>query len=111
MHFGQYLRSCRLCREMTQESLVAVGMQNIINESKSKKLILDFPSSMMSIDDLKICELRDLESLDRIVSLNTYLDKDYNKNLTGLESEDFNEGWRAAYREPRNSLFYDSQTE
>jgi len=71
------------------QTICEAGMRNIIEESKSKKLILDFPSSMMEIDDLKVYPLGNAGTVDKIVKLNTYLDKNFNNDLTGLEPEDF----------------------
>ncbi len=75
--------------EKIVDNICEAGMRNIIAESKSKKLILDFPSSMMSIDDLKVYPLRNFEMIEKVVKMNTYLDKNFNKDLTELQSEDF----------------------
>jgi len=75
--------------EEIEESICKVGMQNIITESKSKKLILDFPSDSMSIDDLKIYQLKNTDMIDKVININTYLDKDFNQNFTQLETKDF----------------------
>jgi transcriptional regulator with XRE-family HTH domain len=75
--------------EEIEESICQVGMQNIITESKSKKLILDFPSASMSIDDLRIYQLKNFIMIDKVIHLNTYLDKDFSQNFTQLEAEDF----------------------
>jgi len=75
--------------EEIEKNICEAGMRNIIIESKSKKLVLDFPSSMMSIDDLIVYQLREFAMIDKVTRLNTYLDKNFNKDLTGLEPEDF----------------------
>ncbi len=72
-----------------EEELCTIGMKNILTESKSKKLILDFPSSSMSLDEFKIYQLKSTELVDKVVKINTYLDKDFNQDLSQLKDEDF----------------------
>ncbi len=72
-----------------EENICAAGMENILKESKSKELILDFPSAMMAIDELTTYELRDSESLEKATRLNAYLDKHFNHDYTQLSPEDF----------------------
>ncbi len=74
-----------------EEIICETGMRNIIAHSKSKKLILNFPSSMMAIDDLKVYQLidSDIEKIEKSVGLNAYLDKNFNKDLTGLGPDDY----------------------
>jgi len=75
--------------EEIEESLCKVGMKNILKESKSKELILDFPSAMMSLDDLKIYQLKDFNLIDKVIKINTYLDKDFNNDYTQLTDDTF----------------------
>lgn len=75
--------------EEIEKNICKAGMQNIIADSKSKELILDFPSAMMSIDDFKVYQLKNFEMIDKVIKINTYLDKDFNHNFTQLKSEDF----------------------
>ena len=82
-----------------EEQICRVGMQNLLGNSK--KLILDFPSSVICTDDLMIYQLRNTEMLDRIIDINVGLDKDFNKDLTQLESEHFKE-WAL---HPSNSFY------
>ena len=72
-----------------EESICQVGMQNIITESKSKKLILNFPSDSMSIDDLRVYQLKNFIMIDKVININTYLDNDFNQGFTQLEADDF----------------------
>ncbi len=78
-----------LPEEEVEKNICVTGMENIIRDSKSKKLILDFPSAMMAIDDVSTYELRGTESLDKATRLNAYLDKNFNQNYTQLSPEDF----------------------
>jgi transcriptional regulator with XRE-family HTH domain len=77
--------------EDVEKNICETGMHNIIIESKSKKLILDFPSSMMSIDDLSVYQLKNsnFDKIKNIADLNTYLDKNFNKDMTGLTPDEF----------------------
>jgi len=75
--------------EEIEESLCKVGMTNILTGSKSKELILDFPSAMMSLDDLKIYQLKDFNLIDKVIKINTYLDKDFNNDYTQLTDDTF----------------------
>jgi len=72
-----------------EKNICAIGMENVIRDSKSKKLILDFPSAMMAIDDLVTYELRDSDALDKASRLNAYLDKNFNHDYTQLSPADF----------------------
>ena len=75
--------------EEIEESLCKVGMKNILKGSKSKELILDFPSAMMSLDDLKVYQLKDFNFIDKVIKINTYLDKDFNNDYTQLTDDTF----------------------
>lgn len=75
--------------EEIEKIICRSGMQNIIADSKSKELILDFPSAMMSIDDLKIYQLKNFNMIDKVIKINTYLDKDFNHDFTQLQFDDF----------------------
>jgi len=75
--------------EEIEESICKVGMQNIITDSKSKQIILDFPSDSMLLDDFRIYQLKNTTMLNKVLNINTYLDKDFNQNFTQLETEDF----------------------
>ncbi len=75
--------------EEIEEHICKVGMQNIISESKSKQLILDFPSNSMSLDNLSVYQLKNTIMIDKVININTYLDRDFNQNFTQLETGDF----------------------
>jgi len=82
------------------ESLICeVGMKNLLG--KSKKLVLDFPSSVIGIDELKVYHLRNSEQMDRYLEINVDLDQVFNHKYTGLTFEKF----RAWAVNPVNSFF------
>ena len=62
-------------------------MKNLLG--KSKKLILDFPSSVIGIDNLIVHQLRHTVHLDEYLSINVDLDKDFNFDKTCLTLEQF----------------------
>jgi hypothetical protein len=72
-----------------EELICKVGMQNLLG--KSKELVLNFPSSMMSADNLNVYQLRNSEMIDDIIDLNMGLDKDFNHDTSQLQSEQFKE--------------------
>jgi transcriptional regulator with XRE-family HTH domain len=76
-------------QEEIETQLCQVGMMNIIKGSKSKELILDFPSAMMSIDNLKVYQLKKFNLIDKVIKINTYLDKDFNSDYSQLTDADF----------------------
>jgi transcriptional regulator with XRE-family HTH domain len=75
--------------EEVEENICRLGMERIVRESKSRELILNFPSAMMSIDELITYELNGSENIDKATRLNAYLDKNFNQDYTQLSSEDF----------------------
>ncbi len=75
--------------EEIEKSLCKVGMKNILEGSKSKELILDFPSAMMSLNDFKVYQLKDFNLIDKVIKINTYLDKNFNNNYTHLTDDTF----------------------
>jgi len=85
--------------EEAEAMICSVGMHNLLG--KSKELILNFPSNVISIGDLSIYQLRNSAMIDRIVEINVGLDKDFNHDLTQLQSTHFKE-WAIT---PSNSFF------
>ena len=51
--------------------LCEAGMKNLLG--KSKKLVLDFPSSVIGIDDLMVYHVRNSENFDKYISINVDL--------------------------------------
>ncbi len=75
--------------KVVEEYICKIGMSNIMQKSKSKKLILDFPSATMNIHKLSVHQAKDTNMLDKVSNINSYLDKNFNYDLTQLEAEDF----------------------
>ncbi len=72
-----------------EELICKVGMMNLLG--RSKELVLNFPSSMISADNLHVYQLRNSDSLDKVININIDLDKDFNHDTTQLQSEQFKE--------------------
>jgi len=62
--------------EEAEGLICKAGMHNLIG--KSKKLIYDFPSEMMSVDDMKIYPLRNSERMDTLIDTNMPLHQSFN---------------------------------
>ena len=75
------------------------GMKNLLG--KSKKLVLDFPSSVIGVDDLMVYHVRNSENLDKYISINVDLDKDFTHDYSHLDFEKF-KGWAS---NPVNSFY------
>jgi transcriptional regulator with XRE-family HTH domain len=75
------------------------GMKNLLG--KSKKLILDFPSSVIGIDDLMVYHVRNSENFDKYISINVDLDKDFSHDYSQLDFERF-KSWAS---NPVNSFY------
>ncbi len=73
----------------TEEMICKVGMKNLLGNSK--EIVLNFPSSTMESDDLKVYQLRNSENLEQIIDINIKLDKDFNHNTTQFNSKQFKE--------------------
>ena len=66
-----------------------VGMQNIIG--KSKKLIYNYPSDTMSIDEIKIYPLRNAEKMDALIDENMPLHQSVVHKFAQLSREQYRE--------------------
>lgn len=75
--------------EETEDLICKAGMRNLIG--KRKKLILDFPSEMMGIDDFKIYPVRNFERMDVLMGINMDLHKSANKEYAQINIEQFKE--------------------
>ena len=84
----------------TEALICKVGMNNLLG--KSKELILNFPSSMIGTDDLKVYQLRNSQMIDKTIDIHMGLDKSYNHDTTGVCAKQIKE-W-ALY--PTNSFFF-----
>ena len=79
--------------------LCEAGMQNLLG--KSKKLVLDFPTSIIGVDDLIVYHARNSENFDKYIAINVDLDKDFNHDLSQLDFERF-KAWAS---NPVNSFY------
>lgn len=73
----------------TEELICKAGMRNLIG--KSKKHIYDFPSEMMSVDDIHVYPLRSFENMDDLIDLNMPLHQSLNHRSLQLNREQFKE--------------------
>jgi hypothetical protein len=84
--------------EEVEDLICSVGVKNLF--SKSKELILNFPSSMMQVDDLKVYPIQDIKKAHPLFELNMDLHLSHNHQFSELTIEKF-EAWA---RQP-SSLF------
>ena len=75
--------------EEAEDLICKAGMYNLIG--KRKKLILDFPSEMMYIDDFKIYPVRNFERMDVLLKINMDLHKAANHEYAQISIEQFKE--------------------
>ena len=72
-----------------EKTICKVGMGNLIG--KSKKLIYDFPSEMMSVDDINVYPVRNFKNMDSLINTNMHLHKSSNHKSSQLSREQFRE--------------------
>ena len=75
--------------EETENLICKAGMHNLIG--KRKQLILDFPSEMMHIDDLKVYPVRNADRMDTLINLNMDLHESTNHAFTQISHDQFRE--------------------
>ena len=75
--------------EEAEKTICKVGMDNLIG--KSKKLIYDFPSEMMSVDDINVYPVRNFENMDSLINTNMHLHKSSNHEVSQLSKDQFRE--------------------
>ena len=75
--------------EEAENLICKSGMYNLIG--KRKKLILDFPSEMMRVDDIKVYPIRNFERMDTLIEINMDLHKAFNCGYTQITIEQFKE--------------------
>jgi len=73
----------------TEEIICKTGMNNLLGNSK--ELVLNFPSATIGADDLHVYQLRNSDNMEKIISINLDMDKDFNHNTTHFQSEQFKE--------------------
>ena len=76
--------------EEVENMICSMGIKNLL--SKSKELILNFPSSMMLVDDLKVYPIRDIKKVHPLFELNMDVHLTHNHHFSQLTIEKF-ETW------------------
>ena len=69
--------------------LCKTGMKNMLG--KNKKHVYDFPSSMMSIDDINVMALHQFKGMEQVIENNMFLHKDAVHPYSQLSREQFME--------------------
>ena len=72
-----------------ESQICKAGMGNLIG--KSKKLIYDFPSEMMSVDDINVYPVRNFDNMDALIENNMHLHQSSNHESSQLSREQFRE--------------------
>jgi len=83
----------------TETYICNPGVERLLG--KSKELILNFPSSVISKEDLCICQLRNSPLLEQVLEINIDIDKDFNHNTSKFRTEQLRE-WAL---HPSNSFY------
>lgn len=72
------------------ENLICkAGMQNLIG--KSEQLILNFPSEMMSVDDMKVSPIRNFEETEALIQIHMDQHRAVNPQFTQIDIEQLKE--------------------
>lgn len=75
--------------EETAELICKAGMRNLIG--KSKKHIYNYPSEMMSADDIHVYPLRTFERMDTLIDMHMHLHQNLNHESLQISKEQFKE--------------------
>ena len=75
--------------EEAEKRICQVGMHNLIG--KSKKLIYDFPSAMMSTEDMHVYPIRNFDNMDTLIESNMHIHQSSNHPSSQLGREQFTE--------------------
>jgi transcriptional regulator with XRE-family HTH domain len=75
------------------------GIKNLLG--KSKKLVLDFPSSVIGADDLLVYHVRNSKNFEKHIAINVDLDRGFTHNYSQLDFEKF-KAWAS---NPVNSFY------
>ena len=73
----------------TEDLICQAGMHNLLG--KSKQLVLNFPSNIMHLDDLKVYPARHSDRLDTLLDINMDLHKNANHPFAQISLEEFKE--------------------
>ena len=72
-----------------QAQICTAGIDNIIG--KNKELVLNFPSSFIQVDNMKVTHLKYTDTIDNIIKIATGLDKEFTQNYSQLTNDNFKE--------------------
>ena len=75
--------------EEAEELICRVGIHNLLG--KSKKYIYDFPSEMLSLDDMKVYPMRNSERMDALLDANMLVHQSLNHPYTQISRQQFRE--------------------
>lgn len=75
--------------EEAEGLICKAGMRNLIG--KSKKHIYNYPSEMMSVDDMHVYPLRTFERMDDLIDMHMHLHQSLNHESLQLSKEQFKE--------------------
>lgn len=70
-----------------QDLICKSGMNNLLG--KNKQLVLNFPSEMMSMDDIDLYALRNFDRMDNLLDINMDLHKNANHEYAQISIEQF----------------------
>lgn len=73
--------------EEIENSICKVGINNLLGNSK--KLVLNFLSNVIQVDDMKITHVRHAENIDQVLLMPQALDKELTNNFSILNDEHF----------------------
>jgi len=75
--------------EESEELICKTGMRNLIG--KSKQHIYNYPSEMLSVDDMHVYPLRTFERMDDLIEMHMHLHQSLNHESLQLSKEQFKE--------------------
>ena len=75
--------------EETEDLICKAGMRNLIG--KRKQLICNFPSEMMSVDDMHVYPLRSFERMDAFIEKMLHLQHSYSHEFMYISREQYKE--------------------
>ena len=73
----------------TEDLICRTNMQNLLG--KNKELVLNFPSEMISSDELTIYALKNSRAIDKIINIHMDMDKTFNQDYTQLRTQQIRE--------------------
>ena len=76
-------------KDEIQAQICKIGLANLLG--KNKELVLNFPSSYILADNIKITHLRDSKTIDKTISVALRLDKEFTDNYSQILGSDFKE--------------------